>query len=590
MLGHAPTVRKENVLMSRILRSKVFWGALVLVVLAVVAVGVCAGRGPRVPADSWLVVDLRSALTEYDPPADLMGQLLGERGPTLQQTLDNLAKATADRRIKGVLIMMSASSAPGGASRDELREALAGVRAAGKRVVTWAEGLNPAGVHLAAASDTVTMCPTGWVIFTGSQARSMHVRGLLDKLGVKADLHKIKDYKSVAEMMTRTDMSDPARENRAWLLQEAWDMVHADLANDRGLDEDAIVSLMERAVLSAEEALQGGLIDQTWYWDQLETELGAEPGKSLPTVSQSTYSKVRFDQVGLAGKHTVAVIHAQGMIGGRKSRINPLLGMMIGHETVVADLRRAQRDPKVKAVILRVDSPGGDALASDLIARQIDIMRADKPVVVSMVDVAASGGYVIAYRADKVVANPLTITGSIGSISGKFNLAGLYDRLGISFDQISKGPMADFYSDLRDFTPEERARFEENHWASFNRWLADVAERRGMTFAEAEQLAHGRVWTGRQAVANNLVDELGGLQRAVQVAKDLAGIPAEERVRVVHFPERRGLLQLLRQGDGDGSTSVINWMVYRLIHRDLAEAARLLADGRLQWEPAVPAL
>lgn len=576
--------------MSRILRSKVFWGALVLVVLAVVAVGVCAGRGPRVPADSWLVVDLRSALTEYDPPADLMGQLLGERGPTLQQTLDNLAKATADRRIKGVLIMMSASSAPGGASRDELREALAGVRAAGKRVVTWAEGLNPAGVHLAAASDTVTMCPTGWVIFTGSQARSMHVRGLLDKLGVKADLHKIKDYKSVAEMMTRTDMSDPARENRAWLLQEAWDMVHADLANDRGLDEDAIVSLMERAVLSAEEALQGGLIDQTWYWDQLETELGAEPGKSLPTVSQSTYSKVRFDQVGLAGKHTVAVIHAQGMIGGRKSRINPLLGMMIGHETVVADLRRAQRDPKVKAVILRVDSPGGDALASDLIARQIDIMRADKPVVVSMVDVAASGGYVIAYRADKVVANPLTITGSIGSISGKFNLAGLYDRLGISFDQISKGPMADFYSDLRDFTPEERARFEENHWASFNRWLADVAERRGMTFAEAEQLAHGRVWTGRQAVANNLVDELGGLQRAVQVAKDLAGIPAEERVRVVHFPERRGLLQLLRQGDGDGSTSVINWMVYRLIHRDLAEAARLLADGRLQWEPAVPAL
>lgn len=590
MLDHAPTVRKENLLMSRILRSKVFWVVVVLVVLALVAVGVSAGRGTKVPADSWLVVDLRSAITEYDPPADLMGQVLGERGTTLQQTLDNLAKATADRRIKGALIMLSATSAPGGASREELREALADMRAAGKRVVTWAEGLNAAGVHLAAASDTVAMCPTGTVIFIGSQARSMHVRGMLDKIGVKADLHKIKDYKSAAEMMTRTDMSEPARENRAWLLQEAWDLVHADLARDRGLAGDAIEKLMEHAVFSADEAQQGGLIDQTWYWDQLEAELGAKPGKSLPTVSQGAYSKVRFDQVGLAGKHTVAVVHAQGMIGGRKSRINPLLGMMIGHETVVADLRRAQRDPKVKAVILRVDSPGGDALTSDLIARQIDIMRADKPVVVSMVDVAASGGYVVAYRADKIVANPMTITGSIGSISGKFNLSGLYERLGISFDQVSKGPMADFYSELRDFSPQERARFEEHHWASFNRWLADVAERRGMTFAEAEQLAHGRVWTGRQALANNLVDELGGLQRAVQVAKDLAGIPAEDRVRLVHFPERRGLLQLLRQGDGDGATSFVHGMVYRLIHRDLAEAARLLADGQLQWEPALPAL
>jgi protease-4 len=271
------------------------------------------------------------------------------------------------------------------------------------------------------------------------------------------------------------------------------------------------------------------------------------------------------------------VVHAQGTIGGRKSGANPVLGVMMGHETVVADLRRARKNDKVAAVVFRVDSRGGEALASDLIGHEVERTAEIKPVVVSMVDVAASGGYHIAYRASKIVADPLTLTGSIGSINMKPNLKGLYDKLGITYDFVTKGPMALMYSDYRNFTPEEKDRFQKNHWDGFNHWLRDVAEHRGMTFEEAEKLAHGRVWTGRQAKANGLVDELGGLDKAVAIAKDLAGIPEEEPVTLLHFPKKKGWLNLFF-GGGSDSQSFLNWALYRFVQDDLIATLKLLED------------
>lgn len=573
--------------MKKILHSKLFWfGALAFVLVAVIGVTVLvATAGPRIKSHSYLVLDLRDTMIEYDPPADLIGQLTGSGALTLQRTLENLAKATADRRIDGVILTVSQATAIGGASRQELREAIAELRAKGKPVIVWAESLSAGGVHLAAACDRTVLLPTGSVIFTGVTAQSMHIKGALDKLGITADLHKIKDYKSAAEMMTRTEASEPARENRRWLLDEMWQMTMADLERDRSLTEARLTELMERALFDADEAKAAGLVDQVAYWDELAGELKRKDDKELRTVSGAVYDRVKTRSVGLEGKSRIAVVHAQGMIGGRKSGINPLLGMMMGHESVVADLRRAEKDPKVAAVVFRVDSPGGDALASDLIARQIDTMKAVKPVVVSMGDVAASGGYVVAYRASAVVANPMTVTGSIGSISGKLVMKGLYDKLGISFDTVSKGPMAEIYSTLRTFTPEERARFEANHWTSFNRWLADVAARRGMTFEHAETLAHGRVWSGRQAKANGLVDELGGLQRAVAVARELASIPAGEQVTLVHYPEKKGLLQMLTAKDEDRSAALASWLLYRTLHHDLPEAARMIEGQAWLMEP-----
>jgi protease-4 len=302
--------------------------------------------------------------------------------------------------------------------------------------------------------------------------------------------------------------------------------------------------------------------------------------KDLRTVSSSRYALVEPSKLGLKGKKKIAVVHAQGMIGGRKTRTDPMLGIMMGHESVIAELRRAQKDKDVAAIVFRVDSRGGESLASDLIGHEVEEVSKEKPIVVSMVDVAASGGYYIAYEASKLVADPMTITGSIGSISAKFNMKGLYDKLGITYDFVEKGPNALFYSDYRDFTPEERALFEKNHWAGFDMWLRDVAEHRKMTYEQVSALAMGRVWTGRQAKANGLIDELGGLDKAIEVAKGLANIKDTEKVTVVHYPKKKGLLNLLFSGEGS-MTEAVNYVIYRYIHNDVAETWRMLTQQNL---------
>ena len=357
---------------------------------------------------------------------------------------------------------------------------------------------------------------------------------MLEKLGIRPNLHKIKDYKAAAEALIREDMSDAARENRRWMLKEYWELYTQALLEDRGLTEEQVVALMQYATFTAEEARAQGLIDEVLYWDELEDRLKRADDDELRTVCQCDYDQVEFEKLGLKGKKKVAVIHAQGTIGGRQSSTSPFTGIMMGHESVVADLKAAREDDDVVAVILRIDSGGGEALGSDLMGHAVDVTTHVKPVVASMVDLAASGGYHIAYRATKIVANPMTLTGSIGSISAKFNMHGFYDKLGITMDFETQGPMAMMWSDYRDFTDEERERFEDNHWKGFNDWLRDVADRRGMSFEEAEGLAHGRVWSGRQAKENGLIDELGGLARAIEIAKDLAEVPADEMVSVVH--------------------------------------------------------
>ena len=469
----------------------------------------------------------------------------------------------------------------------ELREAIKALRENGKPVYAWAESMSLGGLHLAAACDRVVMAPPGTLIFTGLVSRSMHVKETLDKLGVSADMHQIKDYKSAAEMMIRSDMSGPAKENARWLVEEIWQMIMGDMENDRGLGEAKLQKLMEHALFTAEEAVQAGLIDQSAYWDELTEELKRDGDKRLRTLSSGTYSGITPKSVGLGGRKQIAVVYAQGSIAGRRSGMNPLLGMTMGYESVIADLRRAERNPRVAAVVFRVNSGGGSALTSDFIARQIETMKETKPVIVSMGDVAASGGYYIAYKADRVIANPLTITGSIGSISGKFAMKPLYDKLGITFDSVSKGPMGDIYSDLRRFTPAERKRFQENHYNMYNRWVSDVAEKREMSFDEINNLAQGRVWSGRQAVEHNLIDDLGGLKRAVEIAKELAEIPEDEQVALVHIPSKRGLLQILMDRDGASLAAGLRRLVFETLKNYIHEAASVVSGHSYIMDPLV---
>lgn len=551
-----------------------FLGALLAIIVLVLLVGsiggYMAGKQPAIEDRSWLIVEMYGDLLEYDPPGGIMSQLVDSDVETLQRILDNLEKAAVDDRIEGVIFKVAAGNSVGTAMLQEIRGAIRRVQDTDKKVLVWAESFDRQDYLLLAACDEVLVPPTAYIGFTGFSSETLHVKRAFDKLGIKPNIHKIKDYKSAAETVIREDMSEPAREMRGWIMDEMWETLLETLAADRGFDEEKIVELMQHAYFTADEALDSGLIDRIAYWDELETELKGADEDALRSVSQGRYAEVLRSKLDLDGDKKIAVIHAQGTIIGRRSDVNPLLGLTMGHESIIAEFRRARLDEDVAAIVFRVDSRGGDALGSDLMGHEVEITVGVKPVVVSMVDVAASGGYHISYRASKIVADPMTITGSIGSISGKINMKDFYDKLGITFDHVERGPMATIESDLRDFTPEERARFEENHWNGFNDWLRDVAEHRDMSFEDAEKLAHGRVWTGRQAVANGLVDEIGDLKHAIELAGQLAGIPADEQVTVEHFPKQKGLLESLMNGDSSAATAA-HWIVYRTIREDVAE-------------------
>lgn len=551
--------------------------AVIVLMVLTFAIGSCViGQKPKIEDNSWLIVEMAGDLLEYNPPGGIMSEITGGEVETLTRILGNLEKAAVDDRVEGVIFKVSMDSAAGFAKIEEIRGAIKHLQESGKKVYAWAESFSDREYPLLAACDEIYIPPTAYISFKGVGMEMMHVKNALDKLGIKPNVHKIKDYKSAAELVIRADSSEPAKENRRWLMNDVLDEFHRILLEERGLDRPKVEELMQHALFTGEEALEAGLVDGLKYWDELEAGLKQEDEDELVTLAQGRYADVPPGKLGLEGDSKIAVIHAQGTIIGRTSGVNPLLGITMGHESIVAEFRRARMDEDVAAIVFRVDSGGGDALGSDLMGHEVEVTAGVKPVVVSMVDVAASGGYHIAYRSTHMMADPMSIVGSIGSINGKFNMKGFYDKLGITYDTLEFGPMALLDSDLRDYTPEEKARVEEDHWAGFNAWLQDVADHRDMTFEEAEKLAHGRVFTGRQALENGLIDELGDMARAIEVARELAEIPADDKVTVEHFPIKAGPLQAILGGD-DAASAAANWLIYRSVRERASETMEILA-------------
>jgi protease-4 len=556
--------------------------AIAVVVLVIVAVVASKSSDkPEIEDGSWLVIDLYGGITEYCPPSNVMGEIMGGKGETLTRVLCNLNKVCVDDRIEGVIFKMSSSNGAGRAMLEEMRGAIKKVQASGKKVYGYSDSMNRHTYYLASACDSLFMPPTAYMNFYGLSITTEHIKGTLEKLKIKPNLHRIKDYKSAAEMLIREDMSEHSRENKEWMMDEYWDMYCDALEEDRGFTEEKIIAAMEKALFPIEDAVEWGFVDAALYWDEVAEMLKGEE-EELETVCQSTYAKVEPKELGLGGDKKIAVVHAQGMIGGRKNRIDPMFGVMMGHESINSQLRKARKDDDVVAVIFRVNSPGGESLASDMIGHEIAVTAAEKPVIVSMVDVAASGGYMISYRATKIIADEMCVTGSIGSINAKFNVKGFYEMLGITHDFASKGPHATMYSPFRDFTREEREIFEADHWKGFNAWLQDVADHRGMAFEEAEKLAHGRVWTGRQGAANGLIDGTGGCDRAIEIARELAGLEEDEKVSIVHYPQPKSFFESIMSGDFGTAAKYVVW---RFIREDVAETWDMVHNRRMNMMP-----
>ena len=337
--------------------------AIVLIVLVVGVVGSCvAGKKSKIEDHSYLVVELYGELPEYDPPGDIMSKILGQDGETLQRVLGNLHKARVDDRLDGVILKVDAGSSLGRAKAEEIRLAVRRLQEAGKKVPCYAQSFSETQYYLLAVCDEIISPPTAFITFDGFARGSVHIKQALEKLGIKADISKIKDYKSAAELITRENMSEPARENIEWMLDEFWNSFTETLAQDRNLSEEQIIQLMERATFRAHEALERGLIDSMAYWDEVEARLKGEDDEELRTVSQKRYAKVEPSDLDLEGDRTIAVVHAQGMIGGRKSGVHPLFGITMGHECVIAELRRARDDEDVAVV-------GGEMGSDDGVVR-----------------------------------------------------------------------------------------------------------------------------------------------------------------------------------------------------------------------------
>lgn len=496
------------------------------------------GRGDQL----LLELDLTRGLLEA-PPTSPVAAVRALQTPTLRGVVAALEKAADDDTVVGLVAHLGGEV--GYVPAAELRSAVTRFRATGKRTVAWSEtfGEMAAGnssYHLASAFDEVWLQPTGDLGLMGVAAQSRFFRGTLDKLGVQVQLGQRHEYKSAANVYLETQMTEPEREMMTRIVDSLTDAVVADVAEARGLTPEAVREALDAGPLSATEAVDRGLVDRLGYRDDVYAAVRGgltSEGRELRLKYADRYGKPGGAFAGLKdqlptanGKGVVAVVGAYGPIGlGRNGGGSPFGGPSIGSDSLSAALRSAGQDDDVRAVVLRIDSPGGSAVASDAVRRAVlDVRAGGTPVVASMGSVAASGGYFIAMPCDRILAGDATLTGSIGVLGGKQVVRDALAKIGVSRETVSAGRYADMFSTDRLFDEDEWARVESWLDRIYDDFTSKAAQDRGMDVDHLRTLARGRVWTGVDAAERGLVDTIGGLSAAVDVACGLAGTTRDE--------------------------------------------------------------
>ena len=529
-----------------------------------------------------LELDLTEGIAE-GPPQDPLSALLTIRRTRLPDLLEGLKRASTDDRVQALVVKVGGGRI-GLAKIQELREAVQDFRRSGKLTVAWAETFGDfvrgnLPYYLATGFDRIYLQPSGTLGLTGVAVEQVFLHDALEKLGIDFQSAKRHEYKSAADQLTETGFTGPAREAAARLTESVAEQLIAAIAESRNKTPEQARELLQRGPFLAQQALEEGLVDGLGYRDEVYDQLHKEAGPDATLLYLQRYqrSHALTDLPRRLQKNPherfVAMVYAHGAIRhGRSGRGGPGGGGGMGSDTVAAALRAAAGDERARAVVLRVNSPGGSYTASDVIWREVVRVRAaGKPVVVSMGDVAASGGYFISAPADVIVAQPGTITGSIGVILGKPVLRDMFGRAGVHTDTVAEGANATMFSSSRPFSDEEWERI--NVWldAVYADFTGKVAAGRRMTPERVHELARGRVWTGADAVANGLADETGGLSDAVAIARKRAGLPDSAPVRV--YP-RLGPLDQLRPAESSEA---------RPAAAARFDIAALFADG---WGPA----
>jgi protease-4 len=392
----------------------------------------------------------------------------------------------------------------------------------------------------------------------GLRATAVFLGGVWEKLGVDMQVEQIKEYKTFGDLLARKEMSEAHREMLNSLLDSLQEQLVTGIAEARGLSPTQVQALIDAPTLTPGDFQQAGLINGTRYYDELTEALAHAAEPPAPLVPLATYQRVKPATVGLKPGPKVAVVYGVGGVTTGESSWSAT-GQSMGAETLVEALEQAAKDESIRAIVFRIDSPGGSALAADLIWQAVMEAKKAKPVVVSMAGVAASGGYYVAAGASKIVAQPATLTGSIGIVFSLPNVQGLLDKLGINTETLDRGQYARLFDPAKGWSAEERQQVQrllDTLYATFTR---KVAQGRGLSVEEVDRLGRGRVWTGTQAVAHGLVDQLGGLDTALRLAKEAAGIPAETSVQLLFYPKGKRLLETLLErlrGQADASLAL----------------------------------
>ena len=536
---------------------------LVIFIFAAIATG---GEAKEVKLDKAHILRLELSGSIQDrvekTPFDVFGELFGNNVSAigLNDILANIKKAKNDEHIKGIYLEMGFLNA-GFASIQEIRNALIDFKESGKFITAYSEIYTQRAYYLASVANNISIYPEGAMELKGLNSTVTFYTDALKKIGVEPQIIRHGKFKSAVEPFMLTEMSDANREQVETFMGSIWEQLLADIAHDRELSPEGLNKIVDNfAIRTPKDALELGLIDSLFYKDQLQDHLAnlmaEEDYKDVEFISLKKYNRVKNENArDKFKKEKIAVIYAQGEIrSGEGSET------VIGSERISKAIRKARLDKKVKAIVLRVNSPGGSALASDVIWREMTLAKAEKPVVVSMGDVAASGGYYIACAADKIYASENTITGSIGVFGILMSFEELYtEKLGLTFDQVKTNKFADLGTTTRPLTEEEYNIIHEGVVEIYHTFTSKVAEGRNMSQENVDAIGQGRVWSGTNAMDINLIDEYGGLEKAIEGAAALAEL---EDYRIYELPVQKDPLQELLKELGDGVQT--SWMKYQL--------------------------
>ena len=512
--------------------------AVIFSMLGVAATYFFVARGPSVPGNATLVLRVPGGLAEMTR-GGLLGQLF-EAPPTLRSVVDSLRKAAVDSRVSRVVLVPSGGQALWGKIQ-EVRDAVLAFKASGKSIVSFLEYGGEQQYYLATATDEIYLMPTSPLDLTGVASYELFLRGTFDTIGTYPDLLHVGDYKTASNAFTEKTYTPAHREMAESLNADLYAQLVRGIADGRGRPESEIRALIDNGPFLPEDALDAGLVDELAYEDQVPGADAAEGRR----IDGRDYAGVSLQSVGLNTGPKIAVVYVAGVISSGESGYDSTQGTVVGSDTLVRYLREARNDSSIRGIVLRIDSPGGSAIASDVIWREVVLTRKEKPVIASMSDVAASGGYYIAMPADAIVAQPATLTGSIGVVGGKFVIGETYGKLGANIESVSEGRFAEINSPVRAYSPEERAKVQAQLEAVYDAFVAKAAEGRNTTPERIHAVAQGRVWTGQQGRQVGLVDELGGLDRAIALAKQRADIEQDTEVELVVYPPPKGFFDLL---------------------------------------------